>query len=109
MKYLLLRLIAGIVPRYKYPALGHVEAFPNRLRQWGEAPYYVRIPIVEAGERTYLLLTPREFSGGRMRANRNNEDCPAPRGVIMRLLWPILRKLSYHRIAEKSGGAVTVA
>jgi len=100
MKYLLLKLIAGIVPRHKYPVLGHVEAFPNRLRQFGEAPYYVRIPIVECGERTYLLMTPRAFSEARMRANRNNEDCPEPKGLLQKLLWPIVRKETYDRIDE---------
>lgn len=95
MKNLLMRLLALLT---NHPVLGHVEAFHNRQRRWNENDHYLRIPIVCTGHREYLLLTPQEYSYGRMRACRNPEDCPEPSGLIARYLFPILRRLSYQRI-----------
>lgn len=95
MKNLLLRICALFRAA---PTLGHVEAIPNRQRQLGECDFYLRIPVVEAGRRCYLLLTSSQFSVARQRAIRNQEDCPLPRSLLSRFLWPVLRSTSYRAL-----------
>jgi hypothetical protein len=97
----MLKILSVLTPCDRFPVLGHMEAFPNQnvTHAW-EGDHYVRIPIVAAGERVYLLMTPREYSEARMRANKLNNlvDCPRPKGWLGRYLWPVLRSSSYHRV-----------
>lgn len=90
MRYLLFRFV-GLFNRSRpnKPVLGHVAAIPNRDPHFGAGRIYLRVPVVNRGQRDYLLLTPFEYAKARLRAERNHEDCPRLTTFFGRLRWPI--------------------